>query len=199
MGYEKAIVSEIAGTTRDVVEGSIEIDGIKYNLTDTAGIREGADRLEDMGIDRAKRSLKTADIVICVSSDGDFSAADGVEQERLIKVFSKTDLTKPFGSYDVAISTLTGEGLAKLKELMAKKANGGQTLEGAYLIEERHYNAFKRAGESLQNAIDAIGAYPLDLISMDIREAWQILGEVTGKSADEDVIDVVFSKFCVGK
>lgn len=199
LGYEKAIVSEIAGTTRDVVEGSIEIDGIKYNLTDTAGIREGADRLEDMGIDRAKRSLKTADIVICVSSDGDFSAADGVEQERLIKVFSKTDLIKPFGSYDVAISTLTGEGLAKLKELMAKKANGGQTLEGAYLIEERHYNAFKRAGESLQNAIAAIGAYPLDLISMDIREAWQILGEVTGKTADEDVIDVVFSKFCVGK
>ncbi|MGN1103617.1 MAG: tRNA uridine-5-carboxymethylaminomethyl(34) synthesis GTPase MnmE [Candidatus Coproplasma sp.] len=199
LGYDKAIVSEIAGTTRDVVEGSIEIDGVKYNLTDTAGIREGADRLEGMGIDRAKRSLKTADLVICVSPDGDFSAAEGVEEERLIKVFSKTDLVKPFGEYDIAISTYTGEGLKELKSLMAQKANAGQTLEGAYLIEERHYNAFRRAGERLQNAIDAIGEYPLDLISMDIREAWQILGEVTGKTADEDVIATVFAKFCVGK
>ncbi|MGN0807688.1 MAG: tRNA uridine-5-carboxymethylaminomethyl(34) synthesis GTPase MnmE [Candidatus Coproplasma sp.] len=199
LGYDKAIVSPIAGTTRDVVEGSIEIDGVKYNLTDTAGIRESADMLEDMGIDRAKRSLMTADLVICVSPDGDFSAADGVEEERLIKVFSKTDLVKPFGEYDVAISCISGEGIKELKSLMAEKANVSQTLEGAYLIEERHYNAFKRASERLVLAIDAIGSFPLDLISMDIREAWQILGEVTGKTADEDVIDVVFSKFCVGK
>ncbi|MGN1372754.1 MAG: tRNA uridine-5-carboxymethylaminomethyl(34) synthesis GTPase MnmE [Candidatus Coproplasma sp.] len=199
LGYDKAIVSEIAGTTRDVVEGSIEIEGVKYNLTDTAGIREGADRLEDMGIDRAKRSLKTADLVICVSPDGDFSAADGVEEERLIKVFSKTDVSTPFGEYDVAISTVTGEGLTELKALMAEKADVGQTLEGAYLIEERHFNAFKRAAERLLCAIDAVGSFPLDLISMDIREAWQILGEVTGKTADEDVIDTVFAKFCVGK
>ncbi|MGN1060163.1 MAG: tRNA uridine-5-carboxymethylaminomethyl(34) synthesis GTPase MnmE [Candidatus Coproplasma sp.] len=199
LGYEKAIVSSIAGTTRDVVEGTITIDGVKYNLTDTAGIREGADMLEDMGIDRAKRALKTADLVVCVSEDGDFSAADGVEEERLIKVFSKTDLVKPFGNFDVAISTLSGEGIDELKSAMAKKASGGQTLEGAYLIEERHFNAFKRAGERLQSAIDAIGVFPLDLISMDIREAWQILGEVTGKTADEEVINTVFAKFCVGK
>ncbi|MGN0805659.1 MAG: tRNA uridine-5-carboxymethylaminomethyl(34) synthesis GTPase MnmE [Candidatus Coproplasma sp.] len=199
LGYDKAIVSEIPGTTRDVVEGAIIIDGVKFNLTDTAGIREGADMLEDMGIDRAKRSLKTSDLVVCVSDSGDFSAADGVEEERLIKVFSKTDIGSPFGNFDVAISSLSGDGLNELKQLMAKKAIKGQTLEGAYLIEERHFNAFKRAGERLKSAIDAIGSFPLDLISMDIRAAWQILGEVTGKTADEDVIDVVFSKFCVGK
>lgn len=199
LGYDKAIVSSIPGTTRDVVEGTIIINGVKFNLTDTAGIRQGADMLEDMGIDRAKRSLKTADLVICVSEVGDFTAADGVEEERLIKVFSKKDLVAPAGDFDVAISSLSGEGLDELREIMAKKASGGQTLEGAYLIEERHFNAFKRAGERLEMAIAAIGNFPLDLIAMDIRSAWQILGEVTGKTADEEVIDTVFAKFCVGK
>lgn len=199
LGYEKAIVSSIAGTTRDMVEGTISIDGVKYNLTDTAGIREGADVLEDMGIDRAKRALTCADLVLCISEKGDFSAADGVEEARLIKVFSKSDAAKPFGDYDVAISSLTGEGLEELKKLMSKKSNAGATLEGAYLIEERHYNALKRASQRLQAAINAIGVFPLDLISMDIRAAWQILGEITGETADEEVISTVFAKFCVGK
>ncbi len=199
LGYDKAIVSSIPGTTRDVVEGTVIIDGVKYNFTDTAGIRQGADELEDMGIDRAKRSLKSADLVICVSESGDFSAAEGVEESRLLKVFSKTDLCKPFGEYDVAISSATGEGLQALKREIAQKACGSQTLEGAYLIEERHYNAIGRACERLSNAIAAIDVFPLDLISMDIREVWQILGEITGETADEEVIDTVFAKFCVGK
>lgn len=199
IGYDKAIVSSVAGTTRDVVEGTLFIDGVKYNLTDTAGIREGADELEDMGIDRAKRSLKAADVVVCLSDNCNFTAADGVEEDRLIKVFSKCDLTKPFGDYDVAISSRTGEGLEELKSALAEKACGGQTLEGAYLIEERHYNALNRASERLVAAIEAIGVFPLDLISMDIRSAWQTLGEITGETADEEVISTVFAKFCVGK
>ncbi len=199
LGYDKAIVSPIAGTTRDVVEGTLSIDGVKYNLTDTAGIRQGADELEDMGIDHAFRALKTADIVLCVSDNGDFSAADGVEEERLIKVFSKTDENPPYGSYDVAVSSVTGDGLDKLRRAMADKACGGRSLEGAYLIEERHFNALKRSSERLNAAIEAIGSFPLDLISMDIRAAWQYLGEITGETADEEVINTVFAKFCVGK
>lgn len=199
LGYDKAIVSPIAGTTRDVVEGTISIDGVKYNLTDTAGIREGADELEDMGIDRAYRALRTADIVLCVSDNGDFSSADGVEKERLINVFSKTDKCAPCGNYDVEISSVTGDGLENLRRKMAQKACGGKSLEGAYLIEERHFNALKRSAEKLACAIEAIGAFPLDLISMDIRAAWQILGEITGETADEEVINTVFAKFCVGK
>lgn len=199
LGYEKAIVSPVAGTTRDVVEGTLFIDGVKYNLTDTAGIRQSEDGIESMGVDRARRALKTADIALCVSEDGDFSVADGVEKDRLIKVFSKTDKNPPRGGYDVAVSSASGEGLERLKAVMADRACGGRTFEGAYLIEERHYDALRRSGRSLQSAIDAIGSFPLDLISMDIRAAWRHLGEITGETADEEVINTVFAKFCVGK
>lgn len=199
LGYDKAIVSSVAGTTRDVVEGAVLINGVKYHLTDTAGIREGADAIEGMGIDRARRAQTTADIVLCVSDNADFSAADGVESERLIKVFSKTDEAVPFGEYDVAVSSKSGDGFAELKTLLYNKCNAGRTLEGAYLVEERHYDALKRASQRLLAAIKAIGNFPLDLISMDIRAAWQILGEVTGETADEEVINTVFAKFCVGK
>lgn len=199
LGYDKAIVSPVPGTTRDIVEGVLVIDGVKFNLTDTAGIRQGADELEDMGIDRAKRALKAADIVLCVSEDGDFSAAEGVGRERLIKVFSKLDKNAPTGGYDVAVSSVTGEGLDELQRAMSGKVCGGKSLDSAYLIEERHFNALTRAVKSLQSAIDAVGLYPPDLISMDIRAAWQTLGEITGETADEEVINTVFAKFCVGK
>ncbi|MGN0803906.1 MAG: tRNA uridine-5-carboxymethylaminomethyl(34) synthesis GTPase MnmE [Candidatus Coproplasma sp.] len=199
VGYDKAIVSPVAGTTRDIVEGVITIDGVKYNLTDTAGIRENADEIESIGIDRAKRSLRTADVVICVSECGDFSSADGADTDRVIKVYSKTDISTPKGDYDVAISALTGEGLDKLRHLMSLKAVGEKSLDGEFLIEERHYSALKMASERLNSAISAIGSFPLDLISMDIREAWRILGEITGETADEEVISTVFAKFCVGK
>lgn len=199
LGYDKAIVSPIAGTTRDLVEGVLFIDGVKYNLTDTAGIRNSADEIENMGIDRSRRALNCADVVLCLDDDGDFLAADGIEEGRLIRVFSKTDMFTPHGEYDVAISSETGEGIDELKSLMAKKALGGVALDGEYLIEERHFSALRRADETLVGAIGAIGRFPLDLVSMDIRECWRILGEVTGETADEEVINTVFSKFCVGK
>lgn len=199
LGYDKAIVSPVAGTTRDGVEGTLEIDGVKYNLTDTAGIREGAGEIESIGIERAVNALKTSDVVVCVSECADFSAGTGVEESRLIKVFSKTDERAAFGNYDVAVSSLTGEGLDKLKALMAQKATGGNSLENAFVIEERHYRALKSAHEKLLAAIGGIGQFPLDIISLDIREGWRILGEITGETADEEIINTVFAKFCVGK
>ncbi|MDE6691742.1 MAG: tRNA uridine-5-carboxymethylaminomethyl(34) synthesis GTPase MnmE, partial [Clostridia bacterium] len=134
-----------------------------------------------------------------VSDCGDFSAAAGVPYSRLVKVFSKTDKEKPCGEYDVAISSVTGEGLEKLKDLIARKATGASSLENAYVIEERHYLALQRALEKLTAAADGVEEFPLDLISLDIREGWRILGEITGETADEEIINTVFAKFCVGK
>lgn len=199
LGYDKAIVSPLAGTTRDAVEGTLQINGVKYNFTDTAGIRAEAGEVEAIGIERAKRALSSADIVVCVSDCGDFSAASGVPDSRIVKVFSKTDKEKPCGDYDVAISSVTGEGLEKLKDLIARKATGASSLENAYVIEERHYLALKRALEKLTAAADGVEEFPLDLISLDIREGWRILGEITGETADEEIINTVFAKFCVGK
>lgn len=199
LGYDKAIVSPIAGTTRDAVEGSIEIDGVRYNLTDTAGIRENAGEIESIGIDRAKSALCAADLIVCVSDKGDFSAAEGVEDKPIIKVFSKTDENKAYGGYDIAVSSVTGEGLGKLKKTISEKATGGRALDSEFLIEERHYLALVRARDALSSAIAAAGDFPLDLISLDIKTCWEALGEVTGETANEQIIDTVFSKFCVGK
>lgn len=199
LGCEKAIVSPIAGTTRDVVEGSISIGGVKFNLFDTAGIREQAEEIEAIGIDRAKKILASSDVVVCVSETGDYSAADGVEESRLIRVFGKSDGTAPFGKYDVAISSVTGEGIEELKALLSEKSLGGKSLDSAYVIEERHYAALVRARDKLKDAISGLENFPLDLISLDLREAWRILGEITGETADEEIISTVFEKFCVGK
>lgn len=198
LGYDKAIVSPIAGTTRDAVEGTLIIGDVKFNFIDTAGIREEAGEIEGMGIDRAKRAQKTADIVLCVSDCGDFTAADA-EPERLLKVFSKIDEVKPFGNYDVAVSSVNGDGLEKLKDLLFSRVADKASLDSAFVIEERHFAALTRAAERLQEAISRIGGYPLDLISLDLRECWRVLGEITGETADEEIIDTVFSKFCVGK
>lgn len=199
LGYDKAIVSPLAGTTRDAVEGTLQIGGVKYNFTDTAGIRTEAGEIEAIGIERAKRVLSSADLVVCVSDSGDFSAAGKVPDSRLVKVFSKTDTKEPSGEYDIAISSVTGEGLEKLKGLIARKATGANSLENAYVIEERHYLALKRAFEKLKAAADGVKEFPLDLVSLDIREGWRILGEITGETADEEIINTVFAKFCVGK
>lgn len=199
LGYDKAIVSPVAGTTRDAVEGTVIIEGVKYHLTDTAGIREQAGDIESIGIERAKRAVSTADVVVCVSDCADFSAADGVEKDRLLKVFSKVDGREAFGDYDVALSSLTGVGLEELKSRLALKATGGRSLDSAYVIEERHYSALKRAREKLAAALAGTDNFPLDIISLDIREGWRILGEITGETADEEIINTVFAKFCVGK
>jgi len=199
LGYDRAIVSATAGTTRDIVEGELSIDGVRIILTDTAGIREGLDEVEKIGISRAQRAISSSDIVVCLSDKADFSAADGVEAARLIRAFSKTDKVSPFGSYDIAISAKSGAGLQELKKMLLKMAAGGKSLDGAYIIEERHFGALQRAHALAQSAIGQIGKFPLDVISMDIRECWRTLGEITGETADEEIINTVFAKFCVGK
>ena len=199
LGYEKAIVSPTPGTTRDAVEGTILIDGVKYNLVDTAGIREQAGEIESIGIERARRILLSADVVVCLSETGDFSASADAERGRVINAFSKTDRLEPCGNYDLTVSSFTGEGLENLKQAIAHKATGGRALDSAYVIEERHYFALKRAQQGLLSAIDGLQKFPLDVVALDLRAVWQTLGEITGETADEEIINTVFEKFCVGK
>lgn len=197
LGYDKAIVSEEEGTTRDAVEGAIEIDGITYNLTDTAGIREKAGAVEKMGIERAKNAIRTADIVLLLT-DGSMLPTEGISG-KLIRVFNKSDILKPCGDYDIAVSAKTGEGLGELKRLLSATAVGESSLDKTYIVEERHYRALCRAQAALENAINGAGESFCDCLSVDIKEAWDALGEITGETANEEIINAVFSKFCVGK
>ena len=203
LGYDKAIVSSAAGTTRDVVEGELELEGVRFNFFDTAGIREQAGEIEKLGIVRAKQALAAADLALVV-----YEGAFGDEEKRLvtqcscpvIKVRNKRDLGDvPGGDEDIFVSALSGEGMEELKKLLVNTALPQSALEGAFLIEERHYAALKRASESLRSACDAVGAFPVDIVSVDIRSAWDALGEITGETATEEIVDTIFSKFCVGK
>ncbi len=199
LGYDKAIVSSTAGTTRDAVEGDIEINGVKFNLIDTAGIRERAGEIESIGIERAKAAISYSDILLYVSDSGEFGNLAAGASGKIIKVFGKCDAVKPHGDFDIAISAKTGEGLNNLKQLMYKAVAGDFSADSAYIVEERHYNALKRAEAALSSAAEAIGECTADLISVDLKEAWEALGEITGETANEEIISAVFQKFCVGK
>ena len=208
LGYDKAIVSNIAGTTRDAVEGVLEIEGRKFNLYDTAGVRESGDMIENIGIERAEAIIRSADVAVFVA---DYSAGldeeDGkvlamLKDKPLIKVFNKIDLTADDTETDadVLTSAVTGAGVQKLKRLLFEKSFGERGEDAAFLIEQRHFDALVRAQESLKKAITAcrIGQ-PLDLIGIDVKEAWDALGEITGETATEAIIEEIFAKFCVGK
>lgn len=198
LGYDKAIVSKEAGTTRDAVEGAIEIDGVKFCLIDTAGIRESAGYAESAGIERAKKIMRSADLVLSVS-DADEEIIDEDVSGEVIKVFNKCDKNETKKGFDIAVSAKTGEGLEDLKKLMLEKSVGEMSSEKAYIIEQRHFDALKRAGESVKSAIENSSRFTADVLAIDLKEAWDALGEITGETADEKIINTVFEKFCVGK
>ena len=202
LGYEKAIVSDVAGTTRDAVEGVLEIEGRKFNLYDTAGVRESADRIENIGIERAESIIRSADVAVFVADyargtdEEDVRVLEMLSGKPLIKVFNKVDISRDETDTDadVMTSAVTGEGIEKLKRLLFEKGFGERGEDAAFLIEERHFEALSRANVSLQKAIFACGAEPLDLIGIDVKEAWDALGEITGETATEAIIEEIFSK-----
>jgi tRNA modification GTPase len=207
LGYEKAIVSGIAGTTRDAVEGVLEIDGRKFNLYDTAGVRESGDMIETIGIERAQAIIRSADIAVFVVDftmgvdEEDARVLQLLKDKPLIKVVNKADILKDEtdSDADVYTSAVTGEGIEKLKRLLYEKSFGDRSEDAAFLIEKRHFDALTRAKESLVRAILACGMQPLDIIGIDVKAAWDALGEITGETATEAIIEEIFSKFCVGK
>lgn len=196
VGYEKAIVSPEAGTTRDAVEGSLELDGVRFNLVDTAGIRGGAGAVESIGISRAKSIISSADVVLFVTDGDEFSEKTSGE---VIRVFNKCDVLTPRGNYDLAVSAKTGEGLKELKEAIKRAGVGDAALDKVFVVEERHYSALTRAAEALRSASDNAQTHTLDMIAVDLRDSWDALGEITGETATEEIISTVFEKFCVGK
>lgn len=207
LGYDKAIVSGVAGTTRDAVEGVLEIEGRKFNLYDTAGVRESEDAIENIGIERAESIIRSADVAVFVVDLGqgvdeeDARVLQMLQGKPIIKVINKVDILQDETDTDADVytSAVTGAGIMKLKNLLMEKSFGQRSEDSAFLIEERHYGAICRAEDSLRKAISACAFQPLDLIGIDVKEAWDALGEITGETATEAIIEEIFSKFCVGK
>lgn len=207
LAYDRAIVTDIAGTTRDTIEDTFTINGTKFNIIDTAGIRDTSDKVEKIGVDKAKSLIAGADIIIYVK---DATSKDSKEDKDIqgligdkkhITVLNKSDVAqniKPKND-EIVISALNNIGISELKDKLYKLSNTDASLHSSIIItNERHKEALSRANKSIENALENINM-SLDLISIDIKLAYSALGEITGNTTGEDIIDAIFSKFCLGK
>lgn len=205
-GENRAIVTSIAGTTRDTLHEVLELSGIKVHLYDTAGIRESDDVIEQAGVDRSRFTASESDIVLCisdVSESDDFLWLDKeLENKEGLFVFNKADLSlnkdvqTPFAWEKVFVSALTGEGMDKVVEFLTKKAQNSDSSSSLAITSERHIEALKNAKEELLCALEDA---PLDLVSINLTNAWSFLGQITGQTVTDDIINNIFEKFCVGK
>ncbi len=195
----KAIVTDIAGTTRDIVEGEYEFNGIIFRLFDTAGIHESKDIVEQIGIDRAKQTLKDSDLVLKISTP--YNICNIETDKPFIKVFNKTDLLKTKKVKDFFyVSAKNNENIDELKKLIFDKTVSTDIEQNKfYLTNTRHIDCVKRTIQSLKNAIKIFDNMTFDIISNELKAAWRTLGEISGVVSDEKILDKVFSKFCLGK
>lgn len=216
-GEDRAIVTEIAGTTRDVIEEYINLNGIPILLTDTAGIRETEDVVEKIGVERSRKSINEADLVIVMLdgsgllTDEDRDVLAATRNKQRIILINKTDLgrakyieavkAKASGSPVIEISALTGHGLAELTDEIKKIYHmGGINGASAVITNMRHKNSLIEAGNALKRAAVSIeSGMPSDIASIDINEAISFLGEITGETVSDDIVQEIFHNFCVGK
>lgn len=205
-GSERAIVTDRPGTTRDVLTETVTLDGMRIDLSDTAGQRETGDCVEAIGVERARLAQKNADVVILVLDVSQPLTEEDCllleeRDERWIVVGNKTDAAEekaPFEA-DLCVSARTGEGMDALRAMIRERA-GTSALSEAMMTLPRHIACAKKAAEALERAAATIaGGAPLDMASVDLWEARNTLGEITGEDAGEAVIDAVFAQFCVGK
>ncbi len=211
-GYERVIVSEEAGTTRDAVTETLRLGGRTLRLTDTAGIRETADRIEARGVAIAWEEAAAADLLLCIFDgsrplDGAdrlvFEAAAGAP--RAVAVLNKADLPAvlspsalPFETV-VSLSAKTGEGLERLENAVAALFPDELPCDGAILTNARQAAVLDRAGDALRRALGAIGRVTPDAALIDVEEALDALGEINGRTVRQEITDQIFSRFCVGK
>ncbi len=212
-GFDRAIVTDIPGTTRDTVEETVMLGATRLRLIDTAGIRDTEDTVEAIGVERSKKAIDDADLVLLVcDSSNPLTAEDEaildlcLEHENAIVLLNKADLGNavspsdlPF-MYVIEICAKTGEGLDKLADLVDTLFEGQAPCDGSILTNARQFDACRRAYEALLKAMQnmLLGMTP-DLVLIDIEEAMEAMGEVTGAIVREDITNRIFERFCVGK
>lgn len=197
----KAIVTNVAGTTRDVVEAEYEFNGIIFRLFDTAGIHESEDIVEKIGIERAKQILNDCDLVLKVSTPE--NTCDIETEKPFISVFNKSDMlnkNKHKNKDYFYVSAKNGENIENLKQLIFDKTVSLDINQNKFfLTNTRHIECVRLAIKSIENALLIFDSTTFDIISSEIKSAWRHLGEVSGVVSDEVIIDKIFSKFCLGK
>jgi len=203
LGFERAIVSEIPGTTRDTIEEIASLRGIPFRITDTAGLRETSDLVEQEGVTRALRAIEHADVVVHVL-DATRSIPPSIPEGEIVAL-NKIDLPHESfrnGQSAIRISCLTGEGLDNLVRAIVDKARDNHSSEAPMLaaINARHQACLKRAAGFLEQAEDAMQNHAApELVSLPLRESLDAVGEVVGTTGIEDILGQIFSTFCIGK
>lgn len=215
---EKAIVTDIAGTTRDVIEEYVNVRGVPLKLVDTAGIRETEDIVEKIGVERSRKALSEADLILLVLNQSesltteDKQLLDITSRNKRIILLNKTDLPSRINQEDLVpylenepalpISVLTSEGLDQLEQAIADLFFGGNTgdKDASYLSNTRHIALLEKAEHSLAEVIQGIeSGMPVDLVQIDMTRCWDYLGEIVGDSVQDELITQLFSQFCLGK
>ena len=206
---ERAIVSDIAGTTRDFIKESLYIGGIPVHLTDTAGIRSSSENIEQIGIDRSRQKIETADIILLLLdisaplTDEDYSILEDTKNSNRIIIGNKVDITdnKSYDKADIYISAKENINIEKLVEILREKtsAHDNETKSNAAAITERHHTILLEIKEIIEKINNSLGIYPIDMLCIDLERAINLLSEITGDNYTEKVLDIVFSSFCIGK
>ena len=207
LNTKRAIVTDIAGTTRDVIKETLDMD-VAVTLIDTAGIRDSEEvgKVEEIGIEYSKQSADEADLVIFLyDSAAGMTAEDKeiyslIKNKTHIKAANKCDLLKTRSSEDFYISTRTGEGIAELREKIKTTVCGFSIEDTEYITNERQADCLKKCRESLEKALEAAKIFELqDLISIDVKSALLYLDEITGEVITDDILNNIFDHFCIGK
>ena len=214
LNEEKAIVTDVAGTTRDIVEGNISIDGIMLNMIDTAGIRETKDLVESIGVKKSLSLIDEADLILYVLnnneqlSDEEEDILERIKDKKSIIIVNKIDLEEKLDLSSindrriVKISALNNEGINDLKSEIKKMFNLEEIEKGdyTYLSSARSISLLRKALSSLNEVEKGIeNNMPIDMIEIDLKDVWNLLGEITGENYSEELIDQLFSQFCLGK
>lgn len=209
---EKAIVTDIAGTTRDIVEGTIIINGVKLDLIDTAGIRKTDDIVESIGVNKSLETINKADLILLVLNNNeelteyDKEILDNIKDKKHIIIINKIDLeTKLEEIKDnniVKISALNNKGIEELKNKITEMYNLEEieSKDATYLTNARGLSLLKQAQEIIKEVNRGIkNQEPIDMIEIDLKRIWELLGEITGETYQEELINQLFSQFCLGK
>ncbi|HCT1453126.1 TPA: tRNA uridine-5-carboxymethylaminomethyl(34) synthesis GTPase MnmE [Staphylococcus aureus] len=214
----KAIVTEVAGTTRDVLEEYVNVRGVPLRLVDTAGIRETENIVEKIGVERSRKALSQADLILFVLNNNealtqeDYTLYEVVKNEDVIVIVNKMDLEQNIDINEVKdmigdtpliqTSMLKQEGIDELEIQIRDLFFGGevQNQDMTYVSNSRHISLLKQARQTIQDAIDAAeSGVPMDMVQIDLTRTWEILGEIIGETASDELIDQLFSQFCLGK
>lgn len=208
---DKAIVTEIQGTTRDIVEGNINIGGIVLNLIDTAGIRESVDMIEQIGIEKAKVVIKEAELILFVLENNqeisieDEALLELTKKKKRIIILNKVDLGKAQKHQfenSIQISALHKTGITELEDLIRSMFLHGEinSSDQTYVSNARHIAKLSSTRNSLEDSLSAINSeLPIDMVEIDLKTAWDTLGEIIGDTSSSSLLDELFSKFCLGK